>query len=111
MFTNVVKADKIADFEAFVSTFRGAVESLIKDGKLDAEEGKAYEGFRVIKQDGASGDSVTYLFVMDPYVAASSYSLSEYLTRGLGKEKAGEQLAIFKSCLAGPQTPFLGIVQ
>ena len=75
---NTVRADKTADFERLVSSVRKTLESST-DPKLQAMA----KGWRFHKAaEPGPGNSVLYVFIIDPVVPGEDYGLGRVLSSG-----------------------------
>jgi hypothetical protein len=92
---NVVKGDKVAEFEALIAKVKDAL------AKSENPVRKAQAvGWRVLKTPEARPDgTVLYVFLIEPVVKDADYTMSKILYEAF----PAEQLAIYdsiKSCLA-----------
>jgi hypothetical protein len=75
---NTVRADKAADFEKLVAAVRAALEA-----STDATVQAQAKGWRFYKAaEAGPGNSVLYVFVIDPTVPGEDYGLGRILSMG-----------------------------
>jgi hypothetical protein len=75
---NTVRADKAVDFERLVATVRAALEA-----STDATVQAQAKGWRFYKaSEPGPGNSVLYVFVIDPTVPGEDYGLGRILSMG-----------------------------
>ncbi len=100
---NHIKYDKRQQFEKFIDeTFWP------KAADLDAGDQMAFNQTRVLYPTEMNDDSTyTYVFIMDPAIPGEDYSISKFLTKMYGEEKAKEYLDMFEAWYASPQTRYV----
>ncbi len=100
---NHVKYDKRQQFENFIEeTFWP------KAADLNAGDQMAFNQTRVLYPAEMNGDSTyTYIFIMDPAISGEDYSVSKFLTKMYGEEKAAEYLKTFEDWYASPQIRYV----
>ena len=78
MTLHFIKADKTADFETILGKLREALQSAAKPER--AEQAASWKMFKA-SETGPSGSSI-YVFLIDPVVEGSDYTVSTILAEG-----------------------------
>ena len=100
---NHIKYDKRQDFEKFTDEIFWP-----KAATLDAADQRAFNQTRVLYPTEMNDDSTyTYVFIMDPVIPGEDYSISKFLTKMYGAEKAEEYLKSFEDWYASPQIRYV----
>ena len=92
--TYEVAPENRAAFDAWIAGFRGSVEAMIAEGRLDPIDTCAYRSWRVLGPD-AAGLNPDYIFVFDPVVPVAQYLLHHWLELALGPEEAAARMTEF----------------
>jgi len=92
--TYEVAPENRAAFDAWIAGFRGAVEAMIAEGRLDPIDTCAYRSWRVLGPD-AAGLNPDYIFVFDPVVPVAQYLLHHWLELALGPDEGAARMAEF----------------
>jgi len=96
---NVIKPDKVADFEAIMARVK---EALGKSS--DPKRKQQALGWRVFKGlEAGPGGNVVYVFFMDPAVKDEDYTVSGILTEAFPNE-AQDLWAKYTACFVSGQT-------
>jgi ketosteroid isomerase-like protein len=92
MVINNIKADKVAQFEDFLSNY-------LKPSSAEYSV-ELNNTVRTQKSLGSNKDgSLTYIFFMDPMNTSFNYDMSAPLTAKYGEEKAAEYLKMYMDCV------------
>jgi hypothetical protein len=96
---SVIKPDKAADFEA--------VMARVKEGLAKSEDPKRKQqalGWRVFKGvEPAAGGNIVYMWILDPPVKDSDYTITEILREAFPSE-AQDLWAKYTACFVSGQT-------
>jgi len=79
---NVIKADKTADFEMIVGKLKDALQKSAKPER--AEQAASWKVYKAA-EPGPNGSSI-YVFLIDPVMMGSDYSLSAILAEGFPQD-------------------------
>jgi hypothetical protein len=93
---NVIKPDKVADFEMVIGKLK---EALAKSEKPERKAQGA--GWRVFKQaDPMPNGNILYIFLIDPVVKDADYTVSRILNEVFPAE-VQELFKVYSACFAG----------
>ena len=79
---NFIKADKTADFEMIVGKLKEALEKSTKPER--AQQAASWKVYKTTEP--APNGSVVYVFLIDPVVKGSDYTVSTILTEGFPQD-------------------------
>jgi hypothetical protein len=94
MIINKVKADAVEQFEAVLTTLRSALVN-----SKDESRRKQAESWRIYRVHEHMDGNVLYIFVMDPAIAGSDYSVTKILLSELPVADAERTIAQFASSI------------
>ena len=102
---NIIKPDKTADFEKFIAQLHQALYA-----SADPKRKQQAAGWKVYKMsEPAPNGNVMYVYVIDPTVTDSDYSIGPILTEGL-KDKATAAYDLIKDAYVGQSLANLTLV-
>jgi len=99
---NHIKHDKRQQFEKFIHEIFWP-----KASKLKPDDQQAFKQTRVLHPIDMNKDSTySYIFLMDPVIPNTSYSILNFLKKMYGEDKAKEYYKMFEECYASPQSGY-----
>lgn len=99
---NHIKHDKRQQFEKFIHEIFWP-----KAVKLEPDDLQAFKQTRVLHPVEMNKDSTfTYVFLMDPLISNTNYSILNFLNKMYGEEKAKEYIKLYTESFNVPQVGF-----
>jgi len=103
-----VKPDKRQQFEEFMDVMNQTFEDLIKEGKVNPEEAKAYKQMRFLIPTQANEDgSYTYVFLSDPWIEGVESRMVPWLRKKYSEEEVQKYIQMFRDSLMHPQVSYM----
>lgn len=104
IWVNHVKSNRQEQFEQFLDAFLKGADEVVKTGKGEAPDLRAYRSVRLLKPAQAEeGGTYTYVFLADPYIEGANYDILAMLKKTYSDEEAHRIFGLFEESLARSQ--------